>query len=44
LGGWEGDIKIDLREIGFNDDWIHLVQNRDQWQAPVNMIMNLQFP
>jgi hypothetical protein len=23
-------------------DWIYLVQDRDQWQALVNMVMNLQ--
>jgi hypothetical protein len=22
-------------------DWIHLAQNRNQWQAVVNMVMNL---
>jgi hypothetical protein len=25
-------------------DWIDLAQNRDQWRALVNMVMNLQFP
>jgi hypothetical protein len=24
--------------------WIHLVQERDQWQALVNTVMNLQVP
>jgi hypothetical protein len=24
--------------------WIHLAQDRDQWQAPVNTIVNLQVP
>jgi hypothetical protein len=23
-------------------DWIQLAQDRDQWQAPVNMVMNLR--
>jgi hypothetical protein len=25
-------------------DWIHLVQNRDQWQAVVNTVLNLRVP
>jgi len=36
-----GDIKIDLRKIGWVVDWIHMSQNRDQWWALVNMVMNL---
>jgi hypothetical protein len=38
-------IKIDLREIGWDGmDWIHLAQDRDQWKALVNTVMNLQVP
>jgi hypothetical protein len=37
---WEYKIRMDLRETGREDvDWMHLV--RDQWQATVNMIINL---
>ena len=25
-------------------DWIELVEDRDRWQALVNVVMNLQFP
>jgi len=25
-------------------DWMHLAENRDQWQALVNMVMILQVP
>jgi hypothetical protein len=33
---------MDLRELGLGGmDWIHLAQNRDQWWALVNMIMNI---
>jgi hypothetical protein len=40
---WYDNIRTDLREIGWEGvDWIHLVQDRDQWQAVVNMVMNLR--
>jgi hypothetical protein len=33
---------MNLREIGWGDtDWIHVDQDRDQWRALVNMIMDL---
>jgi hypothetical protein len=39
------NIKIDLREIGWDDmHWIDLAQNRDQWRALVNTVMNLLVP
>jgi hypothetical protein len=39
---WVDNIKIDLREIGWcGMDWIDLAQDRDQWRALVNMVMNL---
>jgi hypothetical protein len=32
-------------EKGWEDvDWIHLAQDRDQWWALVNTVMNLQVP
>jgi hypothetical protein len=40
---WEGNIKLDLREIGWGGiDWIHLTQYRDQWRALMNTVMNLR--
>jgi len=34
---WEHNIKMDMKEIGWEGmDWIHLAQNWDKWQAPVN--------
>jgi hypothetical protein len=40
-----GNIKMDLREIGWNGmDCIYLAQNRDQWRAVINTILNLQLP
>jgi hypothetical protein len=42
---WEDNIKMDLREIGNNGaNWIHLAQDRVQWQACVDMVMNLRVP
>jgi hypothetical protein len=39
------NIKIDLRETGWNGmDWIDLAQDRDQWRAVVNTVMNLRVP
>jgi hypothetical protein len=39
------NIKIDLREIGWDGvDWIDLAQDRDQWRALVNTLMNLRVP
>jgi hypothetical protein len=33
---------MDLTEIEWGGiDWIHLAQDRDQWRAPVNTVMNL---
>jgi hypothetical protein len=39
---WVDNAKTDLREIGWDGmDWSDLAQNRDQWKALVNTIMNL---
>jgi hypothetical protein len=36
---------MDLRDIRWVDmDWIDLVEDRDQWRALVNTVMNLGFP
>jgi hypothetical protein len=36
---------MDLREIGINGaNWIQLAQDKVQWRAFVNMVMNLQVP
>jgi hypothetical protein len=37
--------KLDLRKIGWGGmDWIDLAQDRDQWRALVNTVMNLRVP
>jgi len=39
---WEDNIKVGLQELGM--DWIKLAQDRDRWQALVNVITNLRVP
>jgi hypothetical protein len=42
---WVENIRTDLREIGWNVmDWVDLAQDRDQWRALVNTVMNLRVP
>jgi hypothetical protein len=42
---WEDNIKMGLREIGVDGaNWIHLAQDRVQWRAFVNTVMNLRVP
>jgi hypothetical protein len=43
--GWEADSRMDFREIGWAGmDWIHLIQDWDQWRTFVYTVMNLQVP
>jgi hypothetical protein len=40
-----GNIKMDLREIGWGDmDWIDVAQDSDQWRAFVNTVVNIWVP
>jgi hypothetical protein len=42
---WVDNIKMDLGDIGWNGvDWIDMAQDRDQWRALVNTVMNLRVP
>jgi hypothetical protein len=41
---WEDNIELDLRIGTDGENWIHLVQDRVQWWAFVNMVMNLRDP
>jgi hypothetical protein len=41
---WEDNIKMDLRKMGIDGmNWIQLAQDRVQWRALVNTVMNLRF-
>jgi hypothetical protein len=42
---WVDNTKMYLRELGLDGiDWIDLTQDRDQWRALVNTVMNLRIP
>jgi hypothetical protein len=42
---WDDNIEMDFREIGIDGSkWIYLAQDRVQWRAFVNTVMNLQVP
>jgi hypothetical protein len=42
---WEDNIKMDLSETGIDGvNWIQLAQDRVQWRACVNTVMNLRVP
>jgi hypothetical protein len=42
---WEYNVQMDFREVGLEGvDWIRLTQDRVQWRAFVNTVMNLRAP
>jgi hypothetical protein len=42
---WENNIRIDLVVLAWEGvAWMHLAEDRDQWQAVVNTVKNLQVP
>jgi hypothetical protein len=42
---WEDNIKMDLRKTGIDvAKWIRLAQDKVQWRAFVNTVMNLRDP
>jgi hypothetical protein len=42
---WVDNIKMNLRQTGWDGvDSIDVAQNRDQWRALVNMVLNLRVP
>jgi hypothetical protein len=46
VGGWTILLnKMDLREIGWDGmNWTDMAQDRDQWRAFVNTVINLRVP
>jgi hypothetical protein len=42
---WEDNIKMEIGEIGIDGtNWIQLAQDRVQWRAFVNTVMDLRVP
>jgi hypothetical protein len=42
---WQDNIKLEIREIRIDGtSWIRLAQDRVQWWAFVNKVMNLRVP
>jgi hypothetical protein len=42
---WDDNIKLDLRELRIDGvNWIQLAQDRVQWRAFLNTVMNLRVP
>ena len=42
---WEGNIRIDLKEIGINSrSWAYSSQDKDYWRALVNVTLNFRVP
>ena len=42
---WEDNIRTDLKVIYINtENWVDSAQDRDNWRALVNAILNLRIP
>jgi hypothetical protein len=42
---WLDNIKLDIKDVGWSAvDCIDVAQDRDEWRALVNTVMNLQIP
>ena len=40
---WQDNIKVDLKGAYYDKiEWIHVAQDREEWRAVLNMVMNLR--
>jgi hypothetical protein len=41
---WVDNIRMDLGEVGWGDDWIDLAKDRNRWRALVNSVLSPRAP
>jgi hypothetical protein len=42
---WLSQFNMDVRQTGWDgEDWIDMAEDRDQWRALANTVLNLQVP
>ena len=41
---WEDNIQMDLKEIGWDVEWINMAQDRDRWRAGVDTVIKIRVP
>jgi hypothetical protein len=39
---WKHNVKMELREVGWDIDWIDLAEDKNRWRTLVNTVMNLR--
>jgi hypothetical protein len=45
IHGWEKNIKIELREIGWGGmNWINVAPEKDRWRTVEKTVMNFRVP
>jgi hypothetical protein len=42
--GWDDTINTNVREVGWDMEWIDLAQDRDKWRDLVNTVLNHRIP
>ena len=42
--GWDDNININVREVGWDMEWIDLTQDSEMWRDLVNAVLNHWIP